>query len=71
MTIDLNNMFKDYPDVVSVEELQDMLRIGRISAYELLNEGTIKARRNSRRARTTSWPSCCSQSSLRLFAYKL
>ena len=26
----MNNMFKDYPDVVSIEELQEMLHIGRI-----------------------------------------
>lgn len=49
MTIDYNDMFKDYPDVITIEDLQDMLHIGRSSAYSMLNDGTIKARRNGRR----------------------
>ena len=34
--------FADYPDVVSVDELQAMLRIGRNSAYDLLRSGAIQ-----------------------------
>ena len=49
MTIDYNDMFKEYPDVITIEDLQDMLHIGRSSAYGMLNDGTIKARRNGRR----------------------
>ena len=49
MTIDYNDMFKEYPDVITIEDLQDMLHIGRSSAYGMLKDGTIKARRNGRR----------------------
>lgn len=38
-----NSMFLNYPDVISVEELQEMLHIGRNSAYKLLKEGKIKS----------------------------
>ena len=48
-TTDYGNMFSEYPDVITVEELQDMLHIGRSAAYGMLNDGTIKARRNGRR----------------------
>ena len=34
-------MFRDYPDVVSVEQLQKMLNIGKNTAYELLKEKKI------------------------------
>jgi len=39
----LNMMFKDYPDIVGVRELQQMLDIKRTKAYELLKSGTIKS----------------------------
>ena len=34
-------MFNDYPDVVTVKEMQEMLRIGRKAAYDLVHSGTI------------------------------
>jgi len=34
-------MFKNYPDVVSVSQLQQMLGIGRNSAYDLLKKKLI------------------------------
>lgn len=34
-------MFSDYPDVVSISELQSMLRISRNTAYELVRSGKI------------------------------
>lgn len=34
-------MFNDYPDVVTVKEMQEMLRIGRNTAYKLVNSGKI------------------------------
>lgn len=37
------NIFNNYPDVVSIEELQDMLHIGRSTAYKLIKENTIKS----------------------------
>jgi len=39
------NMFTDYPDVVSIDQLCKMLGIGKAKAYELLNKNMIKARR--------------------------
>jgi len=35
--------FDDYPDVVSVEEIQQMLRIGKNAVYTLLKDGVIKS----------------------------
>ena len=35
--------FEDYPDVVSVEEIQQMLRIGKNAVYTLLKDGVIKS----------------------------
>lgn len=36
-------MFKEYPDCVSVKELQEMLGIKRTKTYELLKSGAIKS----------------------------
>ena len=36
-------MFTDYPDIVSVFQLQKMLNISRQLAYELITSGSIKA----------------------------
>lgn len=38
-------MFADYPDVVSQKELQQMLGISRSKAYDLLQQGKIKSRK--------------------------
>jgi len=49
MDIHVNNsdrrsdMFSDYPDIVSVDEVRKMLNIGRNAAYRLLQDGTIKS----------------------------
>lgn len=34
-------MFDNYPDVVTVKEMQAMLRIGRKAAYDLVHSGAI------------------------------
>ena len=34
-------MFPDYPDIVTVAQLQRMLRISRHLAYDLINDGSI------------------------------
>ena len=34
-------MFPDYPDIVTVAQLQRMLGISRHLAYDLINEGSI------------------------------
>ena len=41
-------MFNDYSDIVTIDELCEMLRIGKNKAYELLRNGDIKAFRCGR-----------------------
>ena len=36
-------MFPDYPDIVNVTQLQTMLSVSRHVAYDLINDGDIKA----------------------------
>ena len=43
--MDEREIFLNYPDVVRVEEVQEMLRIGRNTVYELLESGSIKSLR--------------------------
>lgn len=40
-------MFDNYPDVVTVKEMQTMLRIGRSTAYKLIGDGVIPSVRIS------------------------
>lgn len=44
-------MFERYPDVVTVEQLMEMLGIGRNLAYELIRAGTIPSVRIGRNIR--------------------
>lgn len=44
-----DEIFADYPDVVTVEQLMEMLRIGQVMAYRLLKDGVIKAKRIGRK----------------------
>lgn len=44
----MNEMFKDYPDIVSVEQLMKMLQIGQVLAYKLVKSGEIKSRKVGR-----------------------
>ena len=37
--------FDNYPDIVTPEDIQKMLRIGRNSVYDLLKQGKIKSLR--------------------------
>lgn len=39
----MTKMFRDYPDVVNIKQLMEMLHIGRSSAYKLILEGIIKS----------------------------
>ena len=41
-------MFKNYPDVVTVEQLQQMLGIGKNTAYTLIKQNIIKSIRIGR-----------------------
>lgn len=36
-------MFAEYPDIVTVAQLQEMLHISRQLSYELINSGQIRA----------------------------
>lgn len=37
-----NHMFRDYPDVVTVEQLCEMLHIGKNTAYNLIRSNRIR-----------------------------
>ena len=39
----MKKIFSNYPDVVSINELMDMLNIGKNTAYGLLQSGTLKS----------------------------
>lgn len=41
-------MFAEYRDIVSVEELMTMLKVGKNKAYELVNSGQIESFRIGR-----------------------
>lgn len=36
-------MFTDYPDIITISQLQQMLSIGRHAAYDLISDGYISA----------------------------
>lgn len=40
-----NELFKEYTDVVTTEQLQQMLQLGRSKTYSLLRKGEIKAKK--------------------------
>ena len=44
----MSEIFKDYPDVVSVEQLMELLQIGQVLAYKLVKSGAIKSRKVGR-----------------------
>lgn len=41
-------MFEQCPDILTVEEVCEALRMGYNAVYELLNEGKLKAYKNGR-----------------------
>ena len=41
-------MFEQYPDILTVEEACEALRMGYNAVYELLNEGKLKAYKTGR-----------------------
>lgn len=41
--MDTNNNLKDYPDIISVEDIMKYLSISNVTAYSLLKSGKIKA----------------------------
>jgi len=46
--LNTQNLFMDYPDVVSVEQLTAMLHIGKVLAYRLIRDKQIKSKRVGR-----------------------
>ena len=46
-------MFEQYPDILTVEEACEALRMGYNAVYDLLNEGKLKAYTNGRVWRIT------------------
>ena len=46
-------MIEQYPDILTVEEVCEALRMGFNAVYDLLNEGTLKAYKNGRVWRIT------------------
>ena len=46
-------MFEQYPDILTVEEVCEALRMGYNAVYELLNSGKLKAYKNGRVWRIT------------------
>ena len=46
-------MFEQYPDILTVEETCEALRMGYNAVYDLLNEGNLKAYKNGRVWRIT------------------
>lgn len=41
-------MFEQYPDILTVEEACEALRMGYNAVYDLLNEGKLRAYKNGR-----------------------
>ena len=39
----MNEMFKEYPDVVTIKQMREMLNIGLNNAYELIHNNIIKS----------------------------
>ena len=46
-------MFEQYPDILTVEEACEALRMGYNAVYDLLNEGKLKAYKTGRVWRIT------------------
>ena len=46
-------MFEQYPDILTVEEACDALRMGYNAVYDLFNEGKLNAYKNGRVWRIT------------------
>ena len=42
MELQNQNMFNEYPDVLTINEMQQALGIGRSMAYRLINGGKVK-----------------------------
>ena len=43
MNVDNQEMFANYPDVLTLENLMEMLQIGKVFAYKLVKDKKVKA----------------------------
>ena len=41
-------IFENYPDIVGIQQLMEMLQIGQVLAYKLIKNGDIKSRKIGR-----------------------
>lgn len=41
----MNELFKDYPDIVNVQQISEMLHVSTPLVYRLLQDGTIPAKK--------------------------
>ena len=56
MSNDINEMFKDYPDVVTAEHIYSgMLPLSRKTVYELLKSGRIQSLREGNKYLVPKW----------------
>ncbi len=46
--INIENTFREYPDIITIPQLTDMLQIGKNTAYELVANNEIKSIRIGR-----------------------
>lgn len=53
-----HDMFKNYPDIVTTQEMMEMLHIGKNKAYELLDT-EIKSFKNGKTGRNHYIPKNC------------
>lgn len=44
----MGEIFKDYPDVVNIKQIAEMLQIGSALAYKLVSSGAIKSKKIGR-----------------------
>ena len=50
--LDTTNIFTEYPDIVTTNEMTEMLQIGKNKAYELLNNNEIQSIKIGDKGRT-------------------
>lgn len=43
-----NTIFENYPDVIGVQQLMEMLQIGQVLAYKLVKSGELQSRKIGR-----------------------
>lgn len=58
---------KDYPDILSIKDIMQILRIGKNSAYKLIQSGVIHAHRIGRNYKI---PKCCVYDYIKSARYK-